>query len=115
MRQLIGLTIDSADYELSYANNGADALSRIKVDKPDIMLLDIMMPGAIDGFQLCDIIKNDYRYAGIYVILLTSRCHDFDFMEGKRVKCDKYITKPFSPLRLMDEINQAYDKIAFVQ
>lgn len=113
-RHLIRLTLDYPEYEVVCAKNSEEAIARIKIDKPDIILLDVMMNGAMDGFQLCDLIKSNSRTLGIYIILLTSRKDDSDVLEGERVKCDRYLTKPFSPLELLEEVRYAQSSAEYV-
>ncbi len=107
LRKLVRLTLQYGDFELHEAADATKALRFIKVLRPDIVVLDVMMPGEIDGYQLCDIIKNDPELESIHVVLLTARGSKTDIEEGVRVKVDSYLVKPFSPLELADVVEKA--------
>lgn len=106
LRKLIRLTLQYNDYDLYEAENATKALRFIKALPPDIVLLDVMMPGEIDGYQLCEIIKIDPELKSIQVILITGRGTRADLKEGSRVKADSYLVKPFSPLELVEVVNK---------
>lgn len=74
--------------------------------KPDLMLLDVMMPGEFDGLQVCQRIKADPALAHIKVVLLTARGQARDLDAGQSVGADEYLVKPFSPLQLIDTIER---------
>lgn len=107
LRKLVRLTLQFNDYELHEAEDATKALRYIKILRPDVVVLDVMMPGEIDGYQLCDIIKNDPALKSIHVVLLTARGTRKDLQEGERVKADSYLVKPFSPLELADVVKKA--------
>ena len=77
--------------------------------RPDLVLVDVMMPGSLDGYQVCQKIKMDPETAKTIVILLTARGQQSDFEMGRRAGADAYLTKPFSPLELLDTVE---DKLA---
>ena len=84
------------DYELFFATSGADALELIRADKPDLILLDIMMPG-MDGYQLCAILKEDPATRDIPIIFVTAMTGEEDEIKGLELGAIDYITKPISP------------------
>ncbi len=84
------------DYELSVATNGEEALEIVESDPPDIILLDIMMPG-IDGYEVCTRLKADKKTKKIPVIFLTAKSEVADEMKGLKLGAVDYITKPLSP------------------
>jgi len=84
------------DYELVFATSGADALELILADKPDLLLLDVMMPG-MDGYQLCAILKADPVTRDIPVIFVTAMCQEEDEIRGLELGAIDYVTKPISP------------------
>lgn len=102
LRKLVRMTLDFGDYELHEAENGQRALELAKVVQPDLVILDVMMPGDVDGYQVCEILKQDSSEKNPYVILLTARGQKRDLEEGERVGADNYLVKPFSPLELID-------------
>lgn len=74
--------------------------------KPDLMLLDIQMPGKYDGLEVCAELKNDVETSNIYIIMLTAKGQEWDKEAGWRAGCDEYYVKPFSPLELMSKVEQ---------
>ena len=82
------------------ANSGVEALDLIKEHKPDLILLDVMMPG-MDGFEVCKTIKSDPDLKGIKVAMLTAKVEDKDKIKGLEAsRADWYITKPFEKEKL---------------
>ncbi|QWV98385.1 hybrid sensor histidine kinase/response regulator [Geomonas nitrogeniifigens] len=84
------------DYELFFATSGLDALELIRADKPDLILLDIMMPG-MDGFELCAILKGDPSTRDIPVIFVTAMIEEEQEIKGLELGAIDYLTKPISP------------------
>jgi len=82
------------------AVDGEDCLKKVAETRPDLIILDVMMPGA-DGIATCRRLKADRRTARIPVIMLTARSSRDDRLEGTRAGADAYVTKPFSPARLV--------------
>ena len=83
------------DYELIFATSGADALELIRADKPDLLLLDVMMPG-MDGYQLCTLLKGDSDTRDIPIIFVTGQNEEGGELKGFDLGAVDYITKPFS-------------------
>ena len=90
----------SDNFVLEMASNADEALEKIMASPPDAILLDVMMPGTMDGFQLCDRLKGDPKYAGIFIVLITSCGQVADQELGRVFGADAYFVKPFSPLLL---------------
>jgi DNA-binding response OmpR family regulator len=105
LRKLVRMTLDFGDYELHEAEDGDQALKLANVIHPDLVILDVMMPGGIDGYQVCEKLKQQTSGSVPYVILLTARGQKDDLEEGKRVGADSYLVKPFSPLELINKVN----------
>lgn len=90
-------------YEVIVANNGVEALEQVKNQKPDLVLLDIMMP-ELDGYEVCKTLKNDPEYRFIPIIMLTA-LHDIkDKVKGIEAGADDFISKPFNHLELMTRV-----------
>ncbi len=85
----------AVDYRLSIATNGADALKIVRSDPPDIILLDVMMPG-MDGYEVCKRLKEDDLTRNIPVIFVTGKTHEENEFRGLDLGAVDYITKPFS-------------------
>lgn len=103
IRRLLRLTFDPAGYRIYEAANGPDALSIALRKRPDLVLLDVMMPGGLDGFEVCRRLKSDPLLGEIKVLLLTARGQAGDFLAGHGAGADGYLLKPFSPLALIDQ------------
>jgi twitching motility two-component system response regulator PilH len=86
------------------AENGDEAMRRLAEDKPDLILMDVVMPGA-NGFQLTRAITRDPRYADVPVIICTSKSQETDKVWGMRQGARDYITKPVDPAELQAKID----------
>ena len=107
VRKLLRLTLGYGVYQMYEAANGEDALELARTVVPDVIVLDVMMPGKIDGFRLCETIKKDERLKSMFVVLLSARGQKTDLEEGTRVGADAYIVKPFSPDHLIESRRRA--------
>jgi len=106
IRKLIRMTLEFENYEIHEAADGSFGLRMAAAIQPDLMLLDVMMPGELDGLQVCQRIKSDPATQHIKVVLLTARGQQRDREAGEHVGADEYLIKPFSPLQLIDTIEQ---------
>ena len=88
--------LEDEGVELLIANNGAEALTIIQAEMPDLVFLDVMMP-KMNGFEVCQIIKRNPDLPATYIIILTAKGQEFDVQKGKEVGADLYMTKPFDP------------------
>lgn len=104
IRKLIRMTLEFEDYTLHEADNGSDGWQLAQTVRPALVLLDVMMPGELDGYQVCEKIKCDSTLRNTKVVLLTARGQQSDLDQGKKSGCDAYLTKPFSPLDLIGKI-----------
>jgi len=105
VRKLVEVTLSIAELEIMHASSGDEALRIAQKAKPDIILLDIMMPGRLDGYDVCSLLKKDPDTMDIYIIMLTAKGQKVDKERGLALGADDYIVKPFSPMELMDKIN----------
>jgi DNA-binding response OmpR family regulator len=106
IRKLIRMTLEFEAYEIHEACDGLQGLRLASTLKPDLMLLDIMMPGELDGLQVCQRIKADADLAGVRIVLLTARGQARDREAGGHAGADEYLVKPFSPLQLIETIER---------
>jgi two-component system, OmpR family, phosphate regulon response regulator PhoB len=106
IRRLIRLTIPK-HYEITEATSADEAYERIRQDPPQAVVLDVMMPGEIDGYELCRRIKADASLAHIHVVLVTARGQEADRQQGLVVGSNGYFVKPFSPLALVRHLESA--------
>ena len=101
---ILDFSLGMEGYEVLTALDGEQALERLKSDKPDLIVLDIMMP-KVDGYEVCRAIKANPETQHIPVILLSAKGRNVDQKMGFDVGADDYITKPFSPRKLVERIN----------
>ena len=108
IRKLIRLTLQHLDdAELFEASSGSEGLHLAQTLKPDLMLLDVMLPGELDGDQGCEKVKKDPQIGGhTRVILITARAQKEDLENGRKAAADAYLTKAFSPLKLLDLVDE---------
>jgi two-component system alkaline phosphatase synthesis response regulator PhoP len=102
---ILDFSLGMEGYEVVTALDGEQALEKLKTEKPDLIVLDIMMP-KLDGYEVCKAIKSDPETRQIPVILLSAKGRNVDQKMGFDVGADDYITKPFSPRKLVERINQ---------
>ena len=101
---LMRLTLSrDGGFDLQTASNGEEAIEKVHVYHPDLMLLDLMMPG-IDGMEVCRRIKADDKVSGISIIMVTARREPGDIIKGMDLGADDYITKPFNPEELLARV-----------
>jgi CheY-like chemotaxis protein len=104
--KIIAYKMRGAGYEVVSARDGVEALDMVKINRPDLILLDVMMP-RMDGYQTLQALKNDPATRDIPVFLLTVKSKEVDRQKGYEIGADDYLTKPFSPNKLLERIDQA--------
>ena len=92
-------------HQVSVARDGAAALEAIRRDRPDLVLLDVMMP-RLSGFEVCQSVRADEALAGVKILMLTAKGRDTDLAQGLGVGADAYMTKPFSTKELAAKVRQ---------
>jgi DNA-binding response OmpR family regulator len=92
--KLESILLKSKGYRVIGATSGTEALALVARERPDLVLLDVMLPG-IDGFKVCAHLKGAPETKGIPVVMLTARTRQEDIARGREVGADEYITKPF--------------------
>jgi len=101
--ELVRFNLNKVGYSVDCALTGESALEKIKHRQPDLILLDLMLPG-IDGLEVCKILKGNPETAGIPLIMLTAKSEEPDIVVGLELGADDYITKPFSPRVLVARV-----------
>lgn len=104
IRLLLRLALEPLGGELLAACNGREAIELAGRFRPDFVILDVMMPGGIDGYQVCLALRDDPASAQACIILLSARGQQGDIEAGKQAGADHYLLKPFSPLALCEVI-----------
>ena len=106
IRKLIRMTLEFEPYEIHEAANGINGLQLAGEVVPDLILLDVMMPGEIDGLQVCARVRTNPELRATRVVLLTARGQTQDRDAGQQAGADEYLIKPFSPLQLIETIER---------
>ena len=97
------ILLSSRGYHVSAVSDGGEALKEIDRLRPDLVILDVMLPG-MDGFEICTRLKGDPATAGIPIIMLTARKNSQDVERGQKAGANAYITKPFKSVNLLATI-----------
>ncbi len=111
MRLLVAATIASDRYVVVEAADGEEAWELIRLHRPAVALLDVQMPGRT-GLELTRAIRQDPALGDVRIVLLTARARESDIAAGIAAGADRYLTKPFSPLELLDTLDRAIETAA---
>jgi len=103
--ETVSFRLQTAGFEVVPAYDGQDGLEKARSLKPDLIILDLMLP-KMDGYKVCRLLKFDEKYKKIPIIMFTARAQDSDKQMGLEVGADAYITKPFEPQALLDKIKE---------
>jgi two-component system, OmpR family, alkaline phosphatase synthesis response regulator PhoP len=109
IRRLIQVHLSRAGYQVAAAGDGAEALAQVRSRPPDLIILDVMMPG-LTGLQVLEALKDDPETAAIPVIMLTAKGDDDHIRQASRTGADVYMTKPFNP----EELRTVVERMAAV-
>lgn len=105
IRRLVRISLGKK-YHVLETGDGLTALQIVREQHPDLVVLDIMMPGDFDGLRVLDAIRADPQLVTTRVIMVTARGQASDYEDGMRRGADAYFIKPFSPLQLLDAIDK---------
>ena len=97
--------LEMEGFEVVIASEGIDGLHKARTIKPDLVIIDIMLP-TLDGFKICRMLKFDNNFKHLPVIIFTARAQEADKKLGKEVCADAYVTKPFDPEVLIGKIKE---------
>ena len=106
VRRLVEITLRVEDYQILQAESGEKAIEIVKTEKPDLIIMDIMMPGGINGIEATRILKNDPETKDSTIIMLTAKGQEADRKKGFEAGADDYFIKPFSPLELIKKVEE---------
>src|SRR5215510_2840273 len=101
--ELVQYNLRKAQYDVVGVESGEEALAQVHSTSPDLIVLDLMLPG-VCGLEVCRALKQDTRTAAIPIIILTARGEEADIVAGLELGADDYLTKPFSPRVLLAHI-----------
>lgn len=105
IQRLLEVNLELEGYEVALASDGVEALEVARSFRPDVILLDVMMP-RMDGWQACEQLKQDPDLQEIPVVFLSARAQDADVARGTDAGAAAYLTKPFDPVQLLDLIEE---------
>ena len=108
--ELVSLYFGKAGYDVTCAGDGGEGLDRLREQRPDIVILDLMLPG-MDGIDVC---KEVRKISNVPLIMLTARVDEVDRVLGLEIGADDYITKPFSPRELLARVKAVLRRAAYV-
>lgn len=103
IRELVKFNLEKSGYKTMEAEDGQTAVRMAKTEKPELIVLDLMLPG-IDGLEVCRLLKNARETSAIPIIMLTAKSEEIDKVIGLELGADDYLTKPFSPRELLARI-----------
>ena len=102
--EFLSYNLKKEGFGIVTANNGISALKKLEKSKPDLIILDVMMP-EMDGIEVCEKIREKQRYDDILILFLTARSEDYSELAGFSAGADDYITKPIKPKLLVSRVN----------
>jgi len=105
VRELVRATLESETYEIIEANDGEEALRMIRENLPQLVLLDIMMPGR-SGTEVCRLVKSDPETSAVVVVMLTAKSDPGEREAALAAGADSYFVKPFSPVALLRKVDE---------
>jgi DNA-binding response OmpR family regulator len=103
IRDLVAFKLEQSGFDVTAVDNGLAALTAARLEPPDLVVLDVMMPG-MSGIDVCRELRNDRSTSGLPIILLTARAQEGDVEVGFGAGADDYIVKPFSPRELVKRV-----------
>ena len=97
--------LEKRGFEVMVASNGEEALARVEAFKPNLVLLDVMMP-KVSGYDVCQRMRADPRWRGIKIVMLSAKGREVEVSKGMSLGADLYVTKPFSSAELVATIDK---------
>jgi DNA-binding response OmpR family regulator len=105
MTDMLSMRLEANGYDIVTAHDGQEGLDKARSVKPDLIILDLMLP-KIGGYKVCGLLKKDARFAKIPIIIFTARAQEGDITLGKELGADAYLTKPFDAGALLAKISE---------
>jgi len=106
IRRLIRMTLEFEDCQIFEAADAADGWECAQLEQPDLVLLDVMMPGALNGLDLCRAVRAHPALCRVPVVMLSARGNSADCQAGLAAGANAYLVKPFSPMQLLELMSQ---------
>jgi len=111
IQKVVAITFANEDYAVTTVDNGEDALAKARAHKPDVVLLDVVMPKK-NGYEVCEALKADPAFAGVPIILLAGTFEAFDENRARGVRADSWIQKPFESQALINKVRELVEGAA---
>jgi DNA-binding response OmpR family regulator len=108
--EVLGFKLREAGYTPIFATDGIKALAAVKAERPDLIVLDLMLP-EIDGLEVCKILRRDPTTVAIPILMLTAKAAEMDRVIGLELGADDYVTKPYSPRELVLRVKKLLKRI----
>lgn len=108
--RLVQVNLERQGYEVVTANDGKEALEKVQTERPDLVVLDVMMP-YMDGFEVLQTLRRNPETRDIPVIMLTAKAQDADVFKGWQSGVDCYLTKPFNPMELIAFVKRIFSSL----
>lgn len=103
--RLVSYTLEGEGYEVLTASNGLEGLRKAREDKPDLLVLDVMLPG-LDGFEVCRRLRADAETAKLPVLMLSAKAQEIDKTTGLKMGADDYLPKPADPAEIVARVSK---------
>jgi two-component system, OmpR family, alkaline phosphatase synthesis response regulator PhoP len=101
--KLLKYNLEKQGFDVRSTNDGSLVLAELRRDQPDLIILDLMLPG-VDGLEICRQLRRNEKYASLPILMLTARTEEADRVVGLEIRADDYVTKPFSMRELTARI-----------
>jgi DNA-binding response OmpR family regulator len=109
--EVVGDYLKQAGYRVLTAGDGQTALTLARHERPDLIVLDLMLPGGVDGLDVCRSVRRDRVLADVPIIMLTARTEEADRLIGLELGADDYVTKPFSPREVVARVRAVLRRV----
>ena len=107
--RFVGYTLEQEGYEVSIASNGLEGIMKAQQEKPDILVLDGMLPG-LDGFQVCRRLRAQAETAKLPILMVSAKAQEADKAAGLKVGADDYLAKPVDPTKLVERVRELLNR-----
>ena len=107
-KRLVEYILKHQGYEVITASNGLQGLRKAREEKPDLVVLDIMLPG-LDGYEICSQLRDDAETANMLILMLSSKVREVDKATGLKIGADDYLSKPASPAMIIQKVASLLD------
>jgi two-component system, OmpR family, alkaline phosphatase synthesis response regulator PhoP len=107
--ELLKINFEVACFDVIVADDGESGILKAETESPDVVIVDIRLP-IVNGWDVCKFIKNNDKTSKIPVVILTAAAQRSDYIRSKTVGCDMYITKPFDPIEVVENVIKIINK-----